>query len=89
MTTTMVLPAEPTVKLQGGEVYAGVRRDTLRIQQGYAQYPLSLDLDEAIKLAQFVLRYASENGISVPEASADIALLPPDYDESDGYRLRF
>lgn len=90
MTTSTVTRDYPVVKLQD-EILAGVRRDTLYIQQGYGQFPAVLNLTEAIKLATFVLRVAEDAGINVQEAAADVRMLPPDYDPDvdGGPRIRF
>lgn len=91
MSASTVTRDYPVVKLQEGEILAGVRRDSLYIQHGYGQFPAVLNLTEAIKLATFVLRVAEQAGINVQEAAADVRMLPPDWDpEFDGgMQLRF
>lgn len=87
MLTNTVTPARPVVKL-ADDVLAGVGKNDGLFIQHRCTVVAALDLDEAIKVAQMVLRYAERNGIAIPEATADIEQLPPDLfdEEYEGYR---
>jgi len=66
-----VLPLKDgvTAKFAGNHVAISYRS---QLQSG-------MDLEDAIRMAQAVLRYAEANGISVSESAADIRLFPPDW----------
>ena len=90
MLTKTVTPAKPVVKLADHDMVAGISRDRLHIRY-QSTLLAAMDLTDAIKMATVVLDYARRNGISVPEATADMEMLPPNYDweECGGYQLRF
>lgn len=88
MANQTLSPARPIVKLSD-DVQAGIARDTLHIQHR-ATVVAALDLEEAIKVAQMVLRYAERFGITIPEAVEDIRSAGEAViDDEDGYRPRF
>ena len=82
MTTTTVTPTRPIVKLQDSTL-AGMGKDDQLFIQYRNQVQAVIILDEAIKIAQMVLRHAAECGITVPEASDDMFRLPPDMLEEE------
>ena len=84
------LATKPVVKLSDRDMVAGISRGRLHIQY-QSTLLAAMDLTDAIKMATVVLDYAKRNGISAPEATADIQMLPPDWDweECGGYQLRF
>jgi len=86
MLTNTVAPARTEVKpqpwpavlpLKNG-VTAKFAGNTVAISYR-SQLQSGMDLTDAIKMAQAVLRYAEANGINVQEAADDIRLFPPDW----------
>jgi hypothetical protein len=90
MPTQTVHPTKPVVKLSEPALVAGIGRGERLYVQYQATLQTSLDLDDAIRMAQMVLSYAARNGIAIPEASADRDLMGQQWDEDEeGYSLRF
>ena len=87
MNATTVLPDRPIVKLPDDQ-YAGIGKHDQLFLQYRNSVTAVLSLDEAIKVAQMVLRYAERQGIAVSEASEDLFRLPSDVleDEYEGFR---
>ena len=85
MTTTTVLPDRPLVKPAAPAVLPLKDGVTVRLRGEFvgleyrSQLQSGMDLDDAIRMAQAVLRHAEACGISVKESAADIRLFPPDW----------
>lgn len=85
MTTTTVTPDRPLVNPTAPAVMPLKDGVTLRLRGEFVglqyrnQLQSGMDLDDAIRMAQAVLRYAEACGISVKESAADIRLFPPDW----------
>ena len=82
MTTKTVLPDRPIVKLPDDQ-YVGIGKHDQLFLQYRNSVTAVLSLDEAITIAQMVLRYAAKMGIPVPEASDDLYKLPPEVLEEE------
>ena len=96
MPTPTVIPTRPVVKLSDPGMVAGIGRGERLYVQYQAKLQTSLDLDDAIKMAQMVLRYAEANGIDVSRAGSEVGAMPQDWWEDqeaeldgDGYEPRF
>lgn len=86
-TATSIAPTAPRVKL-ADDTQAGIKNDTLLIQHR-ASLVAAMDLSDAIKLAQMVLRHAERCGIDISTAAGDIASAPgTDWDDNE-YRPIF
>lgn len=86
-TASTVSPAAPRVKLQD-DTQAGIKGETLLIQHR-ASLVAAMDLSDAIKLAQMVLRHAERCGIDISTAAADVTAEPGVEWDDDDYRPIF
>jgi hypothetical protein len=89
MSTPSVSPARPVVKLSDPGLLAGIGRGDRLYVQYQATQQTSLDLDDAIRMAQMVLAYAERCGISVPEAAADRDMMGQQWGEEEDYEPLF
>jgi hypothetical protein len=80
-TALTVASHRPAVKLSG-DTQTGIKGDTLPIQHR-ASLVAALDLTDAIRMAQMVLRYAEQCGIDISAAASDISAAGED--ASDDY----
>lgn len=92
MPTQTVTPTRPIVKLSDRDTVAGIGKNDRLCVQYRATLVATFDLDDAIRMAQMVLRYAERNGINVQAAAADIDAMPQDWqddEDGDGFAPRF
>ena len=89
MTAPTVHPAKPIVKLASPDMMAGMDRSDRLCVQYRATLVAVLDLDDAIRMAQMVLRHAERCGIDVGTAAGDVANMPDEWLESEDFQPRF
>jgi hypothetical protein len=87
MLTNTVSPTCPAVKLSD-DTQAGIKGDTLLFQHR-ASLIAAMDLSDAIKLAQMILRHAERCGIDIHTAAADISAAGEDVIDDDDYPAIF
>ena len=92
MPTQTVHPTKPVVKLSDPGLQAGIGRGDRLYVQYQTTLQTSLDLDDAIRMAQMILAYAQRCGIDISAAAASRDMAGEQWceqEDGDGYEPRF